>query len=173
LVQRPLGAVREKIFTLMLSDEIKSNPDAAAILAASSEYLADGKIDRGETTLVVPAEHLLAVGQILKTKQEYARLSTVTGVDWYPMEPRFEVVYHLHSLARNARLRVKCKLAGANPEIDSLTGIWRSANWYERETFDLFGIRFRNHPDLTRIMMPEDWEGHPLRKDYPVTGPRI
>jgi NADH-quinone oxidoreductase subunit C len=68
---------------------------------------------------------------------------------------------------------VKCKVAGSNPEIDSLTGVWRSANWYERETFDLFGIKFRNHPDLTRIMLPEDWEGHPLRKDYPVTGTRV
>src|ERR1700751_5010633 len=143
----------------MLSEEIKSHPDVAAILAANPEYLIDGKIDRGELTLVVPAEHIVAVGQLLKEKQEYVRLSTVTGVDWYPAEPRFEVVYHLHSIKRNTRLRVKCKLPGTNPEIDSVTGVWRSANWYERETFDLFGIHFRNHPDLTRIMLPEDWEG--------------
>ena len=159
--------------SFMLSEEIKSHPDVAAILAANPEYLIDGKIDRGETTLVVAAEHIVAVGQILKSKQEYVRLSTVTGVDWYPAEPRFEVVYHLHSLSRNVRLRVKCRLPGANPEIDSLTGVWRSANWYERETFDLFGVRFRNHPDLTRIVMPLDWDGHPLRKDYPVTGTRV
>jgi NADH-quinone oxidoreductase subunit C len=157
----------------MLSDEIKSLPDAAALLAANPEFLTDGKIDRGETTLVVPAEQIVKVAEFLKTQQNYIRLSTVTGVDWYPAEPRFEVVYHLHSIERNVRLRVKCKLPGANPEIDSLTGVWRSANWYERETFDLFGIRFRNHPDLTRIMLPEDWEGHPLRKDYPVTGSRV
>ena len=157
----------------MLSEDIKSHPDAAALLAANADYVADGKIDRGETTLIVPAEHIVAAGQILKGKQEYVRLSTVTGVDWYPAEPRFEVVYHLHSLSRNVRLRVKCKLPGENPEIDSLTGVWRSANWYERETFDLFGIKFRNHPDLTRIMLPEEWEGHPLRKDYPVTGTRV
>jgi len=157
----------------MPSEEIQSHPDAAALVAANPEYLADAKIDRGEMTLIVPAQHIVVVGQILKSKQEYVRLSTVTGVDWYPQEPRFEVVYHLHSLARNVRLRVKCKLPGDAPEIDSLTGVWRSANWYERETFDLFGIRFRNHPDLTRIMMPEDWEGHPLRKDYPVTGTRV
>ncbi len=157
----------------MLSDEIRSHPDAAALTAVSSEYLQDAKLDRGEMTLVVAAEHIVAAAQILKSRQEYVRLSTVTGVDWYPAEPRFEVVYHLQSLARNVRLRVKCKLPGVNPEIDSLTGVWRSANWYERETFDLFGIRFRNHPDLTRIMMPEDWEGHPLRKDYSVTGTRV
>ncbi len=156
----------------MTSDEITSHPDAARLLAANPEYLADAKFDRGELTLVVPAEHIVAAAQLLKSQQQYIRLSTVTGVDWYPAEPRFEVVYHLHSLARNMRLRVKCKLPGADPEIDSLTGVWRSANWYERETFDLFGIRFRNHPDLTRIMMPEDWEGHPLRKDYTVTGSR-
>ncbi len=156
----------------MVSEELKSQPDAAALLAANPDYLADAKLDRGELTLVVPAEHIVAVGQLLKSKQEYVRLSTVTGVDFYPSEPRFEVVYHLHSLSRNLRLRVKCKLPGANPEIDSLTGVWRSANWYERETFDLFGVKFRNHPDLTRIMMPEDWEGYPLRKDYSVTGTR-
>ena len=157
----------------MPSDDIQSHPDADALVAANPEYLTDVKFDRGELTLTVPAEHIVAAGRILKSQQEYVRLSTVTGVDWYPAEPRFEVVYHLLSISRNLRLRVKCKLPGANPEIDSLTGVWRSANWYERETFDLFGIRFRNHPDLTRIMLPEDWEGHPLRKDYPVTGPRV
>jgi len=156
----------------MISDELKSQPDVAALLAANPEYLADAKFDRGELTAVVPAEHILAVAQLLKSKQQYVRLSTVTGVDWYPTEPRFEVVYHLHSITRNVRLRVKCKLAGTDPEIDSLCGVWRSANWYERETFDLFGVKFRNHPDLTRIVMPEDWEGYPLRKDYPVTGTR-
>ncbi len=157
----------------MLSDEIKSHPDVAAVTAANSQYLADAKLDRGEMTLIVPAEHIVAVCQLLKSKQEYVRLSTVTGLDWFPAEPRFEVVYHLHSFSRNLYLRVKCKLPGATPEIDSVTGVWRSANWYERETFDLFGIHFRNHPDLTRIMMPLDWEGYPLRKDYPVTGERV
>jgi NADH-quinone oxidoreductase subunit C len=155
------------------SNDIQSHPDAAALVAVNPAYLSDVKFDRGELTLTVPAEHVVAVGQILKSQQEYIRLSTVTGVDWYPAEPRFEVVYHLLSLSRNTRLRVKCKLPGTTPEIDSLTGVWRSANWYERETFDLFGIHFRNHPDLTRIMLPEDWEGHPLRKDCPVTGTRV
>jgi NADH-quinone oxidoreductase subunit C len=83
------------------------------------------------------------------------------------------VVYHLHSIERNLRLRLKCRLPGADPVIESVTSVWRSANWYERETFDLFGIRFINHPDMRRIMMPDDWDGHPLRKDYPITGSRI
>jgi NADH-quinone oxidoreductase subunit C len=157
----------------MIPEELQSNPDAAALSAADPAFLVDAKLDRGEVTFVVAAEHIVAASRILKTQCEYVRLSTVTGVDWYPAEPRFEVVYHLHSLSRNVRLRVKCRVPGDNPEIDSVTGVWRSANWFERETFDLFGIRFRNHPDLTRIMLPDDWEGHPLRKDYPITGARV
>jgi NADH-quinone oxidoreductase subunit C len=75
-------------------------------------------------------------------------------------------------LDRNERLRLKCRLPGGDPQIDSVTEVWRGANWFERETFDLFGVRFRNHPDLRRIMLPDDWEGHPLRKDYDVMGDR-
>jgi NADH:ubiquinone oxidoreductase subunit C len=82
-------------------------------------------------------------------------------------------VYHLHSIERNDRLRLKCRIGGENPEIASVTSVWRSANWYEREVFDLFGIRFLNHPDLRRILMPDDWEGYPLRKNYPITGSRV
>ena len=78
-------------------------------------------------------------------------------------------MYLLHSLEKNARFRLKVKLA-EGAEADSLTGVWRAANWYEREIFDMFGITFRNHPDLQRILMPADWEGFPLRKDYPVHG---
>jgi NADH-quinone oxidoreductase subunit C len=109
----------------------------------------------------------------VKYDARFVRLSTVTAVDRYPAEPRFEVVYHLHSLERNERLRLKCRVTGEKPQIDSVTPVWRSADWYEREVFDLFGIRFNGHPDLRRIMLPDDWEGHPLRKDYPVTGSRV
>jgi NADH-quinone oxidoreductase subunit C len=97
----------------------------------------------------------------------------VTAVDRYPAEPRFELVYHLHSLERKERVRLKCQVSGEAPAIDSVTSVWRGANWYEREVFDLFGIQFVGHPDLRRIMMPDDWEGHPLRKDYPITGSRV
>jgi NADH-quinone oxidoreductase subunit C len=76
-------------------------------------------------------------------------------------------------MVRGERLRLKCRLPGADAAIDSVTGVWRGANWYEREVFDLFGVRFLNHPDLRRILMPDDWEGHPLRKDYPITGQRV
>jgi NADH-quinone oxidoreductase subunit C len=127
----------------------------------------------GELTIEIASEKVVEACRFLKDNLQFERLSTVTAVDRYPSAPRFEVVYHLQSVARNEWLRLKCRLAGESPEIDSVTGVWRGANWYEREVFDLFGIHFRNHPDPRRIMMPDDWEGHPLRKDYPVTGPKI
>ena len=157
----------------MLPDNCKDNAVAAAVEAFDPAALVAAKLDRGELTLEIAAENIVAVCRFLKQDQQFVRLSTVTGVDRYPAEPRFEVVYHLHSLERNLRVRLKTRLPGDNPEIDSVTSVWRGANWFERETFDLFGVRFRNHPDLTRIMMPDDWEGHPLRKDYPVTGTRV
>ncbi len=157
----------------MIPDELKTFPVVAALASVAPEAVVGGKFDREELTLEIAAENIVGICAHLKKTQKFVRLSTVTAVDWYPEEPRFEVVYHLHAPERNERLRLKCRLAGANPEIDSVTGVWRGAGWYERETFDLFGIRFRNHPNLRRIMLPEDWEGHPLRKDYPVTGNRV
>jgi NADH-quinone oxidoreductase subunit C len=157
----------------MLPETLQENGLALGVHEFDAEALVDGKFDRGELTLEIAPERIVSVCRYLKEQQQFVRLSTVTGVDRYPAEPRFEVVYHLHSLARNERVRLKCRLSGQNPEIDSITGVWRAANWFERETFDLFGVRFRNHPDLRRIMLPDDWEGHPLRKDYPVTGARV
>jgi NADH-quinone oxidoreductase subunit C len=124
----------------------------------------------GETTLIANPDLIVDLCGYLKNSEKYIRLSAVTAVDWHPAEPRFEVVYHLHSLEPFRRLRVKCKVGGAKPEIDSVCSVWRSANWYEREVWDMFGVNFRDHPDLERILMPTDWEGHPLRKDYPVHG---
>ncbi len=124
----------------------------------------------GETTLIVDPNRIVDICRDLKDIRKFNRLSSVTAVDWHPAEPRFEVVYHVHSLELNQRLRLKCRISGLNPEMDSITGVWRAANWYEREVFDMFGITFRNHPGLERILMPVDWEGHPLRKDYPVHG---
>jgi len=125
----------------------------------------------GERTLAIEPSKIVEVCRALKD-QGFERLATVTAVDRYPSESRFEVVYHLHSIGQNRRLRLKCRVGSAPAEIDSVVSVWRSANWYEREVFDLFGIVFRGHPDLRRIMMPDDWEGHPLRKDYPVHGHR-
>jgi len=123
-----------------------------------------------EQTLIADPARIVALMRYLKDEEKFVRLSAVTAVDWFPAEPRFEVVYHLHSIERNLRVRVKCRLKGDNPEIESVYSVWRGADWYEREVFDMFGIGFRNHPHLVRILMPVDWEGYPLRKDYPVHG---
>ena len=117
----------------------------------------------------IAAEHIVSVARTLRAESGFERLSAVTAVDWWPREPRFEVVYFFHSFRQNLRSRMVVKLAEGE-EIDSITSIYPAANWYEREVFDLFGINFRNHPNLERIMMPLDWQGHPLRKDYPVHG---
>lgn len=157
----------------MLPETLRDRPVAGALDKFDADAIVTGKFAGGELTLEIAAAKITSVCGFLKYDQQFVRLSSVTAVDRYPMEPRFEVVYHLHSIERNERLRLKCRIAGSDPEIESVTSVWRSANWYEREVFDLFGIRFAGHPDLRRIMMPDDWEGHPLRKDYPVTGSRV
>jgi NADH-quinone oxidoreductase subunit C len=157
----------------MLPESLREQSVARAVEDFDGDAVTGGKYDRKELTLEIAPGKIASVCGFLKYDQRFVRLSTVTAVDRYPSEPRFEVVYHLHSIERKERVRLKCRLAGPNPEIESVTGVWSGANWYERELFDLFGIRFLNHPDLRRIMMPDDWEGHPLRKDYPITGPRV
>ena len=141
--------------------------------AFDADAVKGGKLDRGELTLDIAAPKIASICGFLKYDRNFIRLSSVTAVDTYPAEPRFEVVYHLHSVDSNQRVRLKCRVGGEDPAIESVTSVWRSANWYEREVFDLFGIHFRNHPDLRRILMPDDWEGFPLRKDYPITGTRV
>ncbi len=157
----------------MLPENLKDNAVAAAVEAFDGDALRGGKVQFDELTLEIAAVKIASVCGFLKYDQNFIRLSTVTAVDRYPAEPRFEIVYHLHSIERNLRVRLKAWLAGTDPAIDSVTGVWRGAGWYEREVFDLFGVRFLNHPDLRRILMPDEWEGHPLRKDYPITGSRV
>jgi len=152
----------------MLPEALLENPIAAAL----AELAVTGNQNLGELTIEVPPSNILEALRRIKYDLHFERLSTVTAVDRYPAEPRFEVVYHLQSISGNQRLRLKARLGGGNPEIESAFAVYRSADWYERETFDMFGIRFLHHPDLRRIMMPEDWPGHPLRKDSPVTGTR-
>jgi len=129
---------------------------------------------RGETTVVVPAQSLLRVAEYLASEPSlrFTFLSDLSAVDRFPIEPRFELNYHVLSLDRKERLRLRVRLPGAEPAVASVIPVWPTANWHERETFDLFGIRFNGHPDLTRILLPDEWEGYPLRKDYPVEGPR-
>lgn len=157
----------------MLPDDLREHAVAAAVAEYDPDAVVGGKFEHGELTLEIASDKIAGVCAFLKRAQKFVRLSTVTGVDRFPSQPRFEVVYHLHAVENGQRLRLKCRLAGENPEIESVTSVWRGADWYEREVFDLFGIQFPGHPDLRRIMMPDDWEGHPLRKDYPVTGTRV
>jgi NADH-quinone oxidoreductase subunit C len=157
----------------MLPDNLREHAVAAAVEAFDADAITGGTHDYGELMLEIAAAKIVSVCGFLKYDQKFVRISTVTAVDRYPAEPRFEVVYELHSIERNERVRLKCRLRGEDPVIESVTSVWRGANWYEREVFDLFGIQFLNHPDLRRIMLPDEWEGHPLRKDYPVTGSRV
>jgi len=156
----------------MLPEALSAQPLLAALAARHPAAITGGSLERGEATLEIASGELVAVCRFLKQEQQFDRISAVTAVDRYPGDPRFEVVYHLHSIPRNERLRLKCRvgLGDDGGEVDSVTEVWAGANWYEREVYDLFGVRFRNHPDPTRIVMPDDWTGHPLRKDYPVHG---
>jgi len=99
-------------------------------------------------------------------------LSDLSAMDRFPIEPRFELNYHLLSLSRRDTIRLRVRVPGEDPVVESVVSVWPTANWQEREIFDLFGVRFNGHPNLKRIMLPDDWEGFPLRKDYPVEGPR-
>jgi len=157
----------------MLPENLRQHAVAAAVEAFDAEAVTGGAFERGELTLEIAPSKIVSICGFLKYDESFVRLSTVTAVDRYPAEPRFEVVYHLHSIEKKQRVRLKCRLLGSDPVIESVTSVWRGANWYEREVFDLFGINFLNHPDLRRILMPDDWEGNPLRKDYPITGTRI
>jgi NADH-quinone oxidoreductase subunit C len=121
-------------------------------------------------TISVPASHLVEVSRLLRDEPalRFVVCIDVTAVDHLPREPRYDVVYHLLSPDHRFRLRVRAQAGGAEPSVPSVQGVWVSANWQEREVFDLFGIVFTNHPSLERLITPDDWEGHPLRKDYPV-----
>lgn len=123
---------------------------------------------RGETTLVVRAEAAAEVLRVLKDEHGFSFLADLTAYDDWPAEPRFQVVYQVRNLLGPAQLRVKCALAGEAPTLASVTGLFPGANWPERELFDMFGIQVAGHPDLRRILMPADWQGHPLRRDYPL-----
>ncbi|MGH9900581.1 MAG: NADH-quinone oxidoreductase subunit C [Pyrinomonadaceae bacterium] len=127
----------------------------------------------GELTVVVPRERIVEACSHLKTAAglEFNFLSDICGADRGPEEdPRFEVNYHLFSMTKYHRLRLKVLLGEDDARVPTVTGVWRTANWHERETFDLFGVVFDGHPDLRRILLPDDWQGHALRKDFPLRG---
>ena len=142
-----------------------------------SKEILDYSISFKDETLLVRKESLLKILKFLKNDPElaYSLLLDITCVDYLNQDPRFELVYHLYSFKLNHRLRIKAKVSEKKQEIDSLTPLWKNANWLEREVFDMFGIKFKNHPDLRRILMYDEFEGFPLRKDYPLrkTQPRV
>jgi NADH-quinone oxidoreductase subunit C len=125
---------------------------------------------RGDTSATVSKDDILEVLKFLKgtADLDYNFLSTLTAIDDWPTEPRFAVIYQLYSMRFNARFRCKVRVSGDDPVLPSATGVYRNADWHERETYDMFGITFTGHPDLRRLLMPADWTGHPLRKDYPL-----
>jgi NADH-quinone oxidoreductase subunit C len=145
-------------------------PENAAVVALKS-IATDAKFERNEFTITVAHENIVAAAKAVQAAG-YNFFEDCTAVDWYPSEPRFQVSYHIVSHKLKQRIRLAVRLNGDSPSLDSITAVWPSSNFYEREVFDLFGIHFNGHPNLKRIMMPEDWQGHPLRKDYPVEGYR-
>jgi len=155
-------------------EQLKAHPAIARLLAWNPSAVEGAKFDREEMSIYVERSSLREACALLRDDSgcPFNFLSDVTCVDWYPAEPRFEVIYHLLSIPQKERVRLKVRLNGDAPAVESVTSVWPAANFFEREVYDLLGVRFTGHPYLRRIQMPEDWEGHPLRKDYPVEGYR-
>jgi len=155
-------------------EQLKGHPAVTRLFAWNSRAVEAAKFDRDEMTVVIGRSAIREACVLLRDDHDcpFNFLSDVTCVDRFPSEPRFEVVYHLLSIPRKERIRLKVLLAGDSAVVDSVMPVWPAANYFEREVFDLFGVRFTGHPYLRRLLMPEDWEGHPLRKDYPVEGYR-
>jgi NADH-quinone oxidoreductase subunit C len=151
-------------------EQLKDHPALAKLLGWKPSAIESAKFDREELSIFVDRAYIREACSVVQP--DFNFLSDLTCVDWFPSEPRFHVIYHLLSHKLKERVRLKVKLSGDEPVLESIMPVWPSANFFEREIFDLFGVRFLGHPNLRRIMMPEDWEGNPLRKDYPVEGYR-
>jgi NADH-quinone oxidoreductase subunit C len=147
------------------------HPAVKAVLAWNPDALAGAKFDRDELTLTIAAGQIRGAAATVQAAG-YNFFEDVTAVDWFPSMPRFQLSYHIVSHTYKERIRLRVVVDGDAPAVESITAVWPAANFYEREVFDLFGIRFEGHPNLKRIMMPDEWQGHPLRKDYPVEGYR-
>jgi NADH-quinone oxidoreductase subunit C len=154
----------------MISEQLQEDALVQALVERFGAAIEAGSLEHEQVILYVAAGSIVPVCEFLRDEHSFNRVSSVTALDWYPQEPRFEIVYLLHSVKEKRRLRLKVRLGGEAPVVDSVVPVWPGANWYEREVFDLFGVTFTNHPDLRRIMMPEGWVGHPLRKDFPIHG---
>ena len=155
-------------------EQLKGHPAVARIMGWNPAAVEGAKFDRDEMTIWVNRALIRETCVLLRDDSQcpFNFLPDLTCVDRFPSEPRFEVIYHLLSISKKERVRLKVRVAGDSPAIESVTSVWPGANYFEREVFDLFGVRFTGHPYLRRLLMPEDWEGYPLRKDYPVEGYR-
>lgn len=151
--------------------KIVMNEFAEELKAENADWVSEVKEALGETTITVPREAIVEVCASLKTNHGFDMLADLCGADRGPEEdPRFEVNYHLFSTKHHSRLRLKVILSEDDPHVNTVSGVWKTANWHERETYDLVGVIFDNHPDLRRILLPSDFDGHALRKDYPLRG---
>ena len=156
------------------------SPALRRLIEALPDAVLETHAHVGDATACIDPERVVEVARLLRddSELEFEMLTDVTAVDYLGQEPRFEMVYHFYSVAANRRLRIKARVPEEPAEIDSLADVYASANWMEREVWDLYGIRFKGHPDLRRILLYEEFEGHPLRKDYPkekrqpLVGPR-
>jgi len=164
--QRPTLADKASVL-----EGLPDHPAIKAILAWDSAALEDARFDRNELTLAIAEDKIRGACAAVQ-EAGYNFFEDLTAVDWYPAIFRFRLSYHILSLHLKQRIRLRVMVDEANPVVDSITPIWPGANYYEREVFDLFGVRFDGHSDMRRIMLPDDWKGHPLRKDYPVEGYR-
>ena len=154
--------------------DLETNPVLHNLRQFDSGAVERAEVFRGELTVFIQAGRLRQVCEFLRDEPglSFKYLSDVTAVDRYPTEPRFEMVYHLLSLETGERVCLKAPVLGDDPRIESVVPVWPGAEAFECEVYDLFGIYFEGHPDLHRILLPDDWEGHPLRKDYPTEGYR-
>jgi NADH-quinone oxidoreductase subunit C len=153
-----------------MPDSLETSQAADAVLekvrAKFANAIRSESAERGEAVIVVEPDRWMDLAKWLASDGGFSFLSDLCAVDWPGREERFEIVYNFTDLDGPARLRVKLPVSGDDPKVPSVTVIWPTANWHEREAFDMFGIVFDGHPDLRRILMPDEWEGHPLRKDY-------
>ena len=154
-----------------VAEALPSNPAISMLRSSLPEALTNARFDRGEVTLTIARDSIREAASIVK-QAGYNFLEDVTCVDWSPAEPRFQVTYHILSHSLRQRIRLIVMVESVDLEVATIVPVWPSANFYEREVFDLFGVRFGGHPNLRRIMMPDEWDGFPLRKDYPVEGYR-
>ena len=140
-----------------------------AVTALEERFSMEAEEFRGEINLIVAGEELVAVCQMLRDDFDFKFMEVMTAVDYWPeQDPRFHVIYKLYSIEKKLRIGLRVPVAGIDPKLPTVVDLFANANWREREIWDMFGIRFEGHPDLRRILMPHDWQGHPLRKDYPL-----